>query len=195
MLLLVGMAAALVIFWLGSKEKPLYKKTYYRDRSAGVFRTEYGPGFQEYIEHVEKEVKARFTVGPFGPTDDLYTDLYHPEVEENWRRELSGHRFRNRLRDVLHVMFGIVICASVADFAVQILTHPHRLLSDLLSALDDQRVAVKLVAWAFAVALCVYTYRSRNSISRTQGYLDGYSDRCIGPERAMRIIGPPSPHT
>jgi len=190
MLFLVA-AATLALFWLGSREKPQYSKTYHRTRSDGVFKTEYAPGFDEYIEHVKQEVAGRFTVGPFAPTDDLYAELYHPEVEENWCRELSGHPFHNWVRDAFNLIFSITICLSVAGSVADILTHP----SGLLSAFSDQNTTEKLVGCGFAIAVCVYVYRSRTSISRTQGYLDGYSDRCIGPERALHIIAPPSPRT
>jgi hypothetical protein len=195
MLLLVVAAATIAIFWRAAREKPQYSKIYYETRSSGVFRTEYAPGFEEYLEHVEKEVSARFTVGPFSPTDDLYANLYHPEVEENWRRELAGHRFHSWIQDALSLIFGIMICAAIAYFAIEMLVHPHHLVSDLFSDPEDQNTTAKLVGWAFAISVCVYMYRSRNSMSRSQGYLDGYSDRCAGPERAMRFIQPPAPRT
>jgi len=188
-MLFLVVAATVALFWLGSREKPQYSKTYFRTRSDGVFKTEYALGFDDYIEHVRQEVGGRFTVGPLAPTDDLYAELHHPEMEENWRRELSGHPFHNWARDAFTLTFGIGICLSVAGSVVNILTHP----SGLLSAFSDQDISEKLVGCAFAIAVCVYVYRNRASISRTQGYLDGYSDCCIGPERALRIIAPPSP--
>jgi hypothetical protein len=72
MMLSVVLAAAFAIFWLARREKPLYSKTYYRTRSAGVFKTEYAEGFADYIAYIPKEVRARFTVGPIAPTDDRW---------------------------------------------------------------------------------------------------------------------------
>lgn len=191
MILLVVAAVTVALFWLGSREKPQYSKTYLRTRSDGVFKTEYAPGFDEYITHVKHEVAARFTVGPFSPTDDQYAELYHPEVEQNWRRDLSGNPLHNWGRDGCNLVVGTTIFLSVAGSVVAILTHP----SGLLSAFSDQNITEKLVGCAFAVAVYVYVHRSRTSTSQTQGYLDGYSDCCIGPERSLRVIVPPSPRT
>ncbi len=193
MLLLSIAAVAGLIFWLASKEKPLYRKAYFRTRADGVFKSDYAPGFEEYLDHVRDETTARFTVGPFAPTDDLHADLYHPEIEENWRRELSGLGFARRLRDVLNVAFTAIICASVAAVVAAILTHRYGVLANLFSDPDDPNLMAKLVGWALGIAVPLYVFRSRNANSRTQGYLDGYSDRCVGPDRPLRIIAPPTP--
>jgi hypothetical protein len=93
----------------------------------------------------------------------------------------------------MRLIFGSTICAAVAGMVVEVFAHPSVFASNLLSEPGDPNMMLKLVAWAFAIAVCGYVYRSRTSINRTQGYLDGYSDHCVGPERALRFIRPPSP--
>jgi hypothetical protein len=63
MLLLAVSPPTVAIFWLASREKPLYSKRYFETRSDGVFRSDYTPGFREYIEALDKEVRMRFTIG------------------------------------------------------------------------------------------------------------------------------------
>jgi hypothetical protein len=52
-------AATAALLWLALKEKPQYRKAYFRTRSDGVFKTDYSPGFREYLEAIDKEVPAR----------------------------------------------------------------------------------------------------------------------------------------
>jgi hypothetical protein len=68
-MLLLVVAVAIAIFWRAAREKPKYGKTYYDTRSSGVYRTEYAPGFEEYLKHVESEVSARFTHEAVRPRD------------------------------------------------------------------------------------------------------------------------------
>jgi len=188
----IVLGTALVLFWLAFRERPLYNKKYFQSRSNGVFRTEFAPGFKEYLDQLEKEVSARFIVGPFSPTDDMLADLYHPEIEENWRRDLLP-RWRDRIRESLTVASAIAISVCVAVVANEILRHRYKALSRLL---DSSGTSVnRMAAFALGAAVCFYLNRCRNSISRTQGYLDGYSDRCAGPERPLHVIAPPSGNT
>lgn len=189
MLLLIVFAATVAVFWFASKEKPLYTKTYFQTRSSGVFKTDYAMGFREYIEALDKEVRMRFTIGPFSPTDDLLADLYHPELESNWRRDLCRIRVYEWLRDALKMILVLCVCIAVADFALRLLTHRRGVLICFAAGASMEQ----LIAWAFAAAVCTYILRNRRSINRTQGYLDGYSDRCAGLERSMCVIAPPSP--
>lgn len=185
----IVLGAAFVLVWLASRERPLYTKAYFQTRSDGVFRTDYAPGFKEYLEGVDKEVAARFAVGPFSPTDDLHVDLYHPELEQNWRRELRRNTVYDWLRDGMNVLFAVAMCAALAGRMTYVLVRSHSPFSEP----GDPNITAKMIAWFFAVTAYVYVQRRRNAISRTQGYLDGYSDRSAGPEHAMRVIAPPSP--
>ena len=189
MALLIVIIATVAIFWLSSREKPLYSKTYFQTRSFGVFKTDFEKGFREYVTALDNDVRMRFTVGPFGPTDDLYADLYHPELAANWRQDLRRSRFEEWLRDAVYVTIVVCVWIAVSDFAVRLLTGRRGLLVafDLGASLDQ------IAAWTFAGGLCTYLVRNRTAINRTQGYLDGFSDRCAGLDRAMRIIAPPSP--
>jgi hypothetical protein len=117
MITLAICAATVAVFWLASREKPLYTKTYFQTRSGGVFRTDYATGFREYVDALDKEVRMRFTIGPFSPTDDLHADLYHPELASNWRRNLCRIRAYEWLRDALKVVLVLCACIALADFA------------------------------------------------------------------------------
>ncbi|HTX35416.1 MAG TPA: hypothetical protein VME43_10350 [Bryobacteraceae bacterium] len=178
---------AVVLFWLASRQKPLYRKMYFETRGDGAFRTEFVPGFKDYLEHLEKEVGARFTVGPFSPTDDMLASLYHPELEVNWRRELLP-RSRNWMLATLKVTGATVVCLSIAVLMTGILNRNYELLGALFDVGDAPK---KLVAWGFSIAIYACAQRTMGSINRTQGYLDGYSDRCAGLKHCLRIFRAP----
>ena len=177
----------LAFCWSASKENPQYRKSYFQSRSDGVFRTEYAPGFSEYLECLEKEVPARFTVGPFSPTDDLLSDLYHPELEDNWRRELFP-QWRVWLQRCLRATSAVLISLSIAATTCDVISGRY---AALIRLLQDGSPSMKILAWIFALAVYVYIRRSGRSIDCTQGYLDGYSDRCAGREHNFLVFGKP----
>lgn len=186
-MLWIVVAVTAALLWLASKEKPQYRKAYFRTRANGVFRTDYSPGFREYLEYIDKEVPARFMIGPFSPTDDLHADLYHPEIETNWRKGLCPGPLHGWVREAATAILTVAACIGLADLATRLLTSRR----GFLAFADGNPTLDQFAGWAFAVVVLIYLYRSRDATNRTQGYLDGYSDRSAGLDRAMRVIAPP----
>ncbi len=157
------------LFWLASREKPKYKKSYLSTRGDGSFRTNYSPGVEKYLEFIEQEVRARLIIGPAVP-EDLGAELYHPELAENWQRELSGS-IAQKLKDVLGLgMYGAAT-VLIADATTRLLTHRVGLMT-----WSTGHAFEKMVATIFAIATLVWLDRRNDAVMRTQGYLDGWSD-------------------
>lgn len=168
----VILAVAIVLFWLSSKQSPKYRKAYLETRGDGSFRTDYDPGVEDYLEFVEREVHARLRVGVISPVDDLHTRLYHPELPSNWQRELSGPWLAQRVKETLDLAVYVVVTVLIADAATKLLTHRSGLITS-----GHEYAFEKLVAIVFAIAVLVWLDRRNDAAGRTQGYLDGWSDR------------------
>jgi hypothetical protein len=169
MTLILILAAAAIFFALASRERPMYEKDYLQTRADGVFRTRYRRGFDEYLEYIEGEVRARQMIGPFSPTDDLHADLYHPETAQNWPRALDRWHFIRKSTSASLTIGSVLL---VADGLLHLIVHGHHDILGLYSESDNKNI-VALIA---AIAVATWLGRHRTATSQTQGYLDGYSD-------------------
>ena len=169
----LALTVGVVVLWLASRQNPKYTKAYLQTRSNGPFRTSYSPGAEQYLEFVEEQVRLRMRVGPIAPLDDLHARLVHPELRENWEAALSGSRLYRAAMGVLDGSALVVAALSIAEVVTRLLSHQGGLLSP-----GHELAAEKLVSMVFAVATIVWLNRRTEARARTQGYLDGWSDRC-----------------